>query len=336
MSTPPPDWRSVTSRRAELIHQQLGALQQLVASNGGDEQLLQAACAPYYQMLEELYLEEMPLAKALDESDLLLHLEGDAVEAARPRLSLVTGLFGDLRKQVGGLIKLLAGALHDDLTLPKEIDLGLSSFARGSIYLGFCLPEPGPGETFLPGDPFLTAAEESLRTLGQAAGLVEESNPASALESGLPDPAIRDAALSALARLAPTGRKGIHTISITGRCLPDRRWHALTPDHRHLVRSLMEQPVLSDQPYTFRGTVREIDLDAHRLDLRGVSQIVDGKEITSDNEPAVPAALRVVYPEQLAPAAKKWLDQEIEVTGRVMLYRHQPRLMYGEEIVSSR
>jgi len=331
MTTTPETWRELTTKRAELIHQQLGALQQLVSGNGGDEDLLQSACAPYYQMLEKLYLEEMPLAKALDESDLLLHLEGDAVEEARPKLSLINGLFGDMRKQVGGLIKLLAGALRDDLAMPKEIDLGLSSFARGSLYLGFCLPEPGKGQTFLPGDPFLQAAEDSLRTLGLAAGIVEEADPMAGLESEMPDPAVRDAALSALARLAPSGRKGIHSVALTGRCLPGRRWHTLTPEHRHLIRGLMERPVLSDEPFTYRGTVREIDLDARRLDLRGLELITDGKA-----EPvAKPAALRVAYPEELARQAKSWLDRPITVTGRVESYRGVPRLLHGDDVTAS-
>ncbi|MEM1058196.1 MAG: hypothetical protein AAGK14_03030 [Verrucomicrobiota bacterium] len=331
MTSIPDNWRESTTRRAELIHQQLGALQQLVASNGGDEELLQAACAPYYEMLEKLYLEEMPLAKALDESDLLLHLEGEAVEAARPKLTLINGLFGDMRRQVGGLIKLLAGALREDLTMPKEIDLGLSSFARGSLYLGFCLPEPGPGQTFLPGDPFLQAAADSLRTLGEAATLVESPDPAAALEDGLPDPAIRDAALSALARLAPTGRKGISSVAITGRALPGDRWHTLTPDHRHRLRGLLEQPVLSEEAVTYRGTVREIDLDASRLDLRGLELITDGQA-----EPvAKPAALRVAYPEDLSKQARSWLDQTLTVTGRTESYRGLPRLLHAERVAAS-
>ena len=37
-----PDWSSVLKRRAELLHQQLAAMQRLVTESGGSDEALQA------------------------------------------------------------------------------------------------------------------------------------------------------------------------------------------------------------------------------------------------------------------------------------------------------
>ena len=108
----------------------------------------------------------MPVARALDRSDLLLHLDGEGLQTTSPRLSLVTGIMGDVRKQVGTMIKTLVSSFNEAVELPREIDLGLSSFAQGSLYLGFSLPEPNPGYVVLTGDPFFAASRQALTTLG--------------------------------------------------------------------------------------------------------------------------------------------------------------------------
>ena len=160
-----PDWSSVLRRRTELLHQQIAAMQRLVLESGGSEEILAQACGSYYRMLDEIYEKEMPMARALDNSDLLLHLDGEGLQTRNPRLSLVTGIMGDVRKQVGTMIKTLVSSLNEAIELPREIDLGLSSFAHGSLYLGFSLPEPNPGYIAIEGDPLFTASRQAFRPL---------------------------------------------------------------------------------------------------------------------------------------------------------------------------
>src|SRR6202050_1927268 len=146
-----PNWSSVLKRRTELLHQQIAAMQRLVLESGGGEEMLAKACDSYYRLLDEIYEKEMPVARALDHSDLLLHLDGEGLQTESPRLSLVTGIMGDVRKQGGTMIKTLVSSFNEAVELPREIDLGLSSFAQGSLYLGFSLPEPNPGYVVLGG-----------------------------------------------------------------------------------------------------------------------------------------------------------------------------------------
>src|SRR6201986_3917487 len=98
----------------------------------------------------------------MDISDLLLHLNGEGLETDNPRLSLVTGIMGDVRKQVGAMIKTLVSSFSENVELPREFDLGLSSFARGSFYRVFCLPQPGNEFAILPGDPLFEASRQAL------------------------------------------------------------------------------------------------------------------------------------------------------------------------------
>jgi len=61
-----PDWSSVLKRRAQLLHQQIAAMQRLVLESGGSEEMLVKACASSYRLLDEIYEKEMPVARALD------------------------------------------------------------------------------------------------------------------------------------------------------------------------------------------------------------------------------------------------------------------------------
>lgn len=313
-------WRKIIDTQARRLHQQIAATQRLVLEGNGDAALLDQACAPYYQLLDRLYADDLPLANAMDTSDLLLHLDGSGLQTVNPRLSLVAGVFGDVRKQVGGMVKLLAGVIDENLSLPKEIDLGLCSFARGSLYLGFCLPEPGQNYKFLTGDPLVAASREALRAIGQFTADLESPDAYEKVRHEFPDPMLRDAGLTAVVHLAPSGRRGIETVDLTGKCLPDNRWRKLTLQTRQRVRDWLDRPVLGAELVTLTGTVREIDLDARRIELRQI----ESNEISF---------LRCIYPEGFDREAKSWLDHRLKVAGRVETYQGRPRLMQVESLV---
>ena len=197
------NWSGVLKRRAHLLHQQIAAMQRLVRDSGGSEDTVERACVGAYRLLDELYEQDMPVARAIDNSDLLLHLDGEGLQLKNPRLSLVTGVMTDVRKQVGTMIKTLVSSFNENVELPREFDLGLSSFAKGSLYLGFSLPEPAGGHAFLSGDPVMAASRQALFTLGTITSLFDQPNPYELIRRDFADPKLRDAALSAVGQLAP-------------------------------------------------------------------------------------------------------------------------------------
>jgi hypothetical protein len=312
-------WSSVLRRRARLLQQQILSLQRLAEEAGADEEKIERYCAPYYRMLDAIYEEDMPVARALDESDLLLHLDGEGLQSKNPRLSLVTGIMGDVRKQVGAMIRTLVSSFSEAVELPREFELGLSSFARGSLYLGFCLPEPGAGLAVLPGDPFFEASRQALSTFGAITELFDRPDAYDSIRRDFADPKLRDAALSAVGQLAPSGRRGVSSVAIGGRALPGHRWHTLTPDTRQQVRAWLEQPVLGDEMIELTGRVRAIDLDLRRFDLRRI----DGGNLPD---------LRCIYAAASDAPAKGWLDSTVRVRGRVETYQGAARLLQVESV----
>jgi hypothetical protein len=314
-----PDWSSVLKRRAQLLHQQIAAMQRLVMESGGSEDMLAKACASYYRLLDEIYEKEMPVARALDRSDLLLHLDGEGLQTESPRLSLVTGIMGDVRKQVGTMIKTLVSSFNEAVELPREIDLGLSSFAQGSLYLGFSLPEPNPGYIVLAGDPLFQASRHALAILGAVTEHVNQSNGYDLITHEFADPKLRDAALSAVGQLAPSGRRGVSSLEIGGRAVQKGAWRMLTPETRHQVRSWLERPVMSHEVIELKGRVRAIDLDLRRFDLRRI----DGGQLPD---------LRCIYPPTFDIPAKRWLDAMVVVRGRVESYKGAARLLQVETL----
>jgi hypothetical protein len=313
------NWSSLLRRRAHLLHQQIAAMQRLVRDSGGSEDTVDRACASAYRLLDQIYEEEMPVARAIDNSDLLLHLDGEGLQLKNPRLSLVTGVMTDVRKQVGTMIRTLVSSFNENVELPREFDLGLSSFAKGSLYLGFCLPEPGAGYAVLAGDPVMEASRQALSTLCAITSLIDEPNPYDLIVRDFADPKLRDAALSAVGQLAPSGRRGISSIAIGGRSFPSRSWHVLTPQTRQQVRSWLERPVLSDEVIELTGRVRAIDLDLRRFDLRRI----DGGNLPD---------LRCIYPSAFDPPAKSWLDRTVVVRGQVELYQGVARLLQVQSV----
>ena len=265
-----PSWSALLKQRAHLLHQQIATMQRLGSDAGADEAMIERSCTAAYQLLDELYSTDMPVAQALDTSDLLLHLEGEGLQLKNPRLSLVTGIMSDVRKQVGTMIKTLVSSFNENVELPREFDLGLSSFARGSLYLGFSLPEPGQEYAVLPGDPLFEAAHQALLTFGMVTSYLDQPNAYELIQRDFADPKLRDAALSAVGQLAPSGRRGVSSVAVGGRALKNQPWHTLTPNTRRQVRSWLEQPVQSSEQVELKGRVRAIDLDLRRFDLRRI------------------------------------------------------------------
>jgi hypothetical protein len=289
-------------------------MQRLAGEAGAPPERLEQACAPYFRLLDEIYARDVPVARALDTADLLLHLEGEDLQTASPRLSLVSSILGDVRKQVGTMIKTLVSSINEAVELPREIDLGLSSFAQGSLYLGFSLPEPNPGYLVLEGDPLFAASRQALTTLGAVTAHINEPNGYDLICQEFADPKLRDAALSAVGQLAPSGRRGVSTMEIGGRALQKGAWRLLTPQTRQQVRAWLEQPVLSQEVIELRGRVRAIDLDLRRFDLRRI----DGGPLPD---------LRCIYPATFDAPARRWLDATVAVRGQVETFQGAARLL---------
>lgn len=224
-----------------------------------------------FSTLQRIYVADLPLADLRDHSDLIIRLNGEAFEAS-PRLQLVTSIFENVTSRVTDLTKVILGRWADGRISPSSLDLSLSGMARGSLLFGLSadMDRNGKSPLLRDRDTLFVSTKEALDAIDLVAHLVEDNDDEVELEEvseRIENPRVRDAALLAVQRLAPSGRRGIDTLSVSSR--GEKPAH-LNSEHRRAIRESLTKPVIHGEDIQLLGYVREIDLDAHRFDLRGI------------------------------------------------------------------
>lgn len=133
--------------------------------------------------------------------------------------------------------------------------------ARGSLFVGFSAADSGE-------DAQLT--KRAVALIGEASALISKDASLEQVASAFNDPAERDIAVAAIRQLSPSGKSGLSEVDLFGREIP--KSVQLTTQTRRHARMLMAQPAptLIQEDAEFIGTVREVDLDEHRFDLRNI------------------------------------------------------------------
>ena len=121
---------------------------------------------------------------------------------------------------------------------------------------------------------------------------------------------------SALFRLSPTGKVGIHTLDISS---PDADQSELGNRERVVLRDALRKPVMLKKRFgEFVGEVREVDLDSGRFHLRNISGI---------------GTLRCVLPNVTSETGQKILGSVISVSGDYECDASgRPRLMFAQDL----
>lgn len=262
------DWTKQVTAQTRLIIDQIASMRVRMSEIGIESE---GSLEPYYQMLERLYDNDLQLARLRDNSDLLLRAEGEAFDND-PRIQVVSSVFNNVSDQVTDLTKAILGIRVSGKVTNKSVDLGLSGIARGSLYFGLRAHTPDDSLPLLgDADSLFDSTRRALKIIDDVAHTVQYDDEHVSMEElseVVTDPRIRDAALLAVQRIAPSGRRGIDTISVSG---SESSPAQLNPNHRRAIRNSLDKPVLKGEEIEFQGAVREIDLDAHRFDLRGIA-----------------------------------------------------------------
>lgn len=299
-------WTETVERKAAIIHSQLAAARHLAAANGAAED---AVAAPYLKLLRTLYSEEFPLAQLTDSSDLVAKFKGPAVDIHDPTVSIVISLFSDIREQIRGIAKSVVGLATDKRMLwPSQLDPHLSGIAHGSLLVGISVTPPSSetakGHQYeIEGASTLVfeSVRAAVRSLSLVARHVSDSGVNESIREAFPDPAVRDTIMVAAKRLAPTGRRGIDSVSFFSPDQEQEKIQLLTPKSRLALTHALLAPVKVSTEGIFDGLLREIDLDARRFEIRGVRGV---------------GAIRCVYGPMHDQLVKAALDARIRVAGR--------------------
>ncbi len=269
-------WTREVHDKARILHAQLAALGVKAEQADDPRALLSILSQPYFRLLDELFVDELPWAQAMDNSDLVMRLKGPAADEDAPRVKLIADTFDSLRDQIQKIAKSIAGVTGQGRGFPEDLDLGLSAFARGSVVLGLRVRTAGDTQqsSLLDDqDPLLLATRDAVRKLGEVSRFIQDSKfDDVGIKEEIPDPGVRDTILGAAVKLAPTGKKGIDSVELT---VPERSAQQLvmTPKTRTTIRQAMVKPVKRKEFGNFTGVVRELDLDLQRLELRRMSGV---------------------------------------------------------------
>jgi hypothetical protein len=258
MSLGTDNWTTATRERVREVQDNLLAAAAWAAASQADPTATEMLLQPYRQLLDNIYERDLPLAKLADQSDLLLHVHGPAASGPAPRVSVLTRILTQTRDQVTRLAKQLGGVTT--LRVPAALDMGLVGIASGSLFVGFSAAD-STGESAI--------TWQAVEAIAIASDLIAHDADAKELARSLPDPAARDMAVAAVRQLSPSGQLGISAVELLGRRVA--RATSLTTDTRRHARVLMTQPAAPITEHaTFIGTVREVDLDASRFEIRNV------------------------------------------------------------------
>lgn len=259
-------WKEQLEKQAKLLIREIATLESHLDPEGSSSSIDEL-----FKTLQRIYLNDLPLADLRDRSNIIFRMKGEAFQE-RPRLQLITSIFENVTNRVTDLTKVILGEWADGRVSPSSLDLSLTGITRGSLLFGLSAEIGKHGASNLLGerDTLFVSTKQALDTIDLVAHLVEDNNEQIELEGvseRIDDPRVRDAAMLAVQRLAPSGRRGIETISISSQ---DERPALLTSEHRRAIRESLVKPVIHGEEIQLSGYVREIDLDAHRFDLRGI------------------------------------------------------------------
>ncbi len=268
-------WVEATKHKVRLLSHQLSAIKDYVHGIGGDDKMIESLSHQVHLHIDQLYTDELPLSIALDKSDLVFRLEGPGISSDLPSATLIAAQLIGARKQVFNVMKSISGVSSTKRVHMADIDLGVTAFAKGSIVIGLvAVPSPATStrsaSVLLEEDPLLRATQRAIHEIGIVTKHLGKKDFRDRVAEDIPDPRVRDAAIVAVEQFSPTAQSGIEVVSISSKSASGE-FARLTRDDRKFLRGVIRRPIaVRKKAASFSGVMREIDLDAHRFELRKI------------------------------------------------------------------
>lgn len=235
-------------------------------------------------------------------------LEGERISPRDISSRLLSEWLGNFRKAVYGVAAFLQsghlkiGGGRPESWLLDATDPHIVALAPGSIRVGLRLP----AEDDVQSELFEEHAVEPLpqRALRNLLAVAEWSTsnsvtPPQNLEMTLDDISV---AAHFAARLAPSPRSMVRTVTFSGSMIPSASPVRLGAENRERMRGLEKMLSRIDEEVVF-GQIREIDLDARRIILRERGEgVID---------------LKGHVPEELMGSAERLLNRHVRILGLI-------------------
>lgn len=272
-------WEQRTLNKARSVHSEISELRTFLAGEGTNEANAGHLFEGHYSALHELYLERMPIAVALDESDLVLQYHGSLVKHGFCPLSRMHRIFDNLRKELVHVTKTHPNLSAKSFRWKGDMDLDVT-VANPKLMFGFRLPQPEEADDdvrLLRGfsDPLYLAVKDSLELMGVVSASLQDERPRERIDDfarGRPaiDVALIDAALHAARRFIPLREPKIESVEVGGRMVPEG--HPLDMGKEEWTRATEALKVtrIPEDTAEVRGSLMAVDYETMRFELRAI------------------------------------------------------------------
>lgn len=324
------NWKEQVRFKMRTAHSEMAELRRWIAEKGLSEAESEHLFRGHFKTLEKLALEKMPLAVALDSSDLVVRYQGRLVQGGFCPITKMNRIFSTLREQIVSMAKSHGQLSGKNLRWTGDVDL-LVTACMPNLTFGFKMPPEGATSHSEDGpmllDPHYTALKDSLAMMGVVTSSLRENNPRAMIDAFTSqhganmDEAFVDAGLVAARKLIPLRESRIDTVEIGGRSIQGD--HALTLDRdgwEKANRVLQEKRIPRDT-LEITGYLVSVDYDVQRFTLK---RIVDGWNVR---------VLRCSYQDDQEELVRSFGNKKVHVKGRAYFnLAGQPRFMVVEDL----
>lgn len=323
------NWTQRTIEKARSVHSEIAELRRFVIEQGGDPGRLTNLFQGHYAALDDIYLDRMPIAVALDQSDLVLQYHGRDVQKGICPFSRMHRIFDNIHKELIHVAKTHSNYAGGGKTRWRgEADLQVTT-ADPRLIFGFKLPSAN-GDENRPNllnfeDPLYIAVKESVELVGVVTASLQDEQPRERINhfaEGRPgiDSALIDAALHAARRFIPQKEKTIDSVEIGGQAVPaDSAVDLGRAEWSRATQALAETRIPKDAADVV-GTLMAVDYETMRFELRSIVNW----EIRS---------VRCKYAPEHESIVKSHGKKQVKIHGKADFDRdHNPRFVVVEKM----
>jgi len=323
-------WQDQIKFKMRTAHSEMAELRRWIHEKGLSESESEHLFRGHFKTLETLALEKMPLAIALDSSDLVVRYQGSLVKDGFCPVTKMNRIFSTLREQIVNMAKSHGQLSGRNLRWSGDVDLIVTA-CMPNLTFGFKMPPKGltshPEEGPMLLDPHYTALKDSLEMMGVVTSSLQEDNPRIMIDAFTSkhganmDEAFIDAGLVAARKLIPLREHKIDTVEIAGRSVRGDQALTLDRDGWEKANRVLQEKRVPHDTLEINGFLVSVDYDVQRFTLR---RIEDGWNVR---------AVRCSYNEDQEDLVRSFGNKKVHVKGRAYFnLAQQPRFMVVEEI----
>lgn len=270
-------WKLRTIQKARSVHSEIAELRRFVTEQGENPSNLVNLFEGHYAALDDLYLDRMPIAVALDQSDLVLQYHGEDFQKTGCSFSRMNRIFSNIHSELINVAKThpnYAGGLRK--RWKGEVDLRVTASDPRLIF-GFKLPEAN-SDPLRPNllnfeDPLYIAVKDSVELMGVVSASLQDEKPRErimdfAKNRPTIDVALIDAALHAARRFIPQKEKGLHTVEVGGLAIPESKGVDLGRDEWSRATQALKETSIPKGEAEVIGNLMAVDYETMRFELR--------------------------------------------------------------------